>query len=380
MKVFFILDNAFPSNNPSAKRVKCYCKGLNYHGISTEILTFSHKGNPDDSEGLFFKMIGVGHNGKLLSKIKTLYHNIRDLKQYINDNAQSDDIIFLYSDGLITGLLPLVLGKKRKYVRELCEIPYYYNNTKSRISRWFYFTIVFKLYSGVVAISESLVRCAERYKSPSCKIVKIPILVDIDKYKDTEIKHFSGEKIIFHSGSHTEEKDGFNGMIEILGILKSQYNIEVNLYCTGNKPTTNEYKYLIEKYNISANVHYLGYISDTTLLEWQRKSNFFLINKYDSFQNRYCFATKLGEYLASGKLVITTSVGEVVNYLLDNKDCIFVHPGAPTLMAQKISEVYCNPNQYEKIAANGKKIATEQFDCYKRGHDLISFLNTIKMQ
>lgn len=377
MKVFFILDNAFPSNNPSAKRVKCYCKGLNYHGVETEILTISLKGNPNESEGLPFRMIGQRHNGSMMSKIETLFVNIRKLKKYIAENAKTDDIIFLYSDGLIIGGLPYILGKNRKYVRELCEIPYYHDDLKSTFFRWFYFSIIFKVYTGVVAISESLVECANLYKSKTAKVVKIPILVDFMKYRDAKFQDTFHNMMVFHSGSHTEEKDGFNGMIETMGILKRNYDLNLTLYCTGEKPDTNEYKALINKYELESNIRYLGYISDEELLEWQRRSSFFIINKYDSFQNKYCFATKLGEYLASGKLVVATSVGEVTNYLTDGQECVFVKSGSPELMAKSIAEIYKDPQKYAKIAIRGYHFANNRFNCLKATEKLVDFLKSI---
>lgn len=377
MKVFFILDNAFPSNNPSAKRVKCYCKGLNYHGIATEILTISHKGNPNENEGLAYKMIGKRHNGSTISKIKTLFINIKELKNYITKNAKSEDIVFLYSDGLITGFLPFVIGRNKKYVRELCEIPYYYDNFKARLLRWFYFSIIFKSYSGIVAISRSLAECANFYKSRTAKVVRIPILVDFEKYAGVEVEDTISNMIVFHSGSHTEEKDGFYGMVEAIGILKRDYAINISFYCTGNEPSTNEYKNIVWNYKLESDIKYLGYISDEELLEWQRKSSFFIINKYNSFQNKYCFATKLGEYLASGKLVVSTSVGEITNYLKDEVDCVFVQPDSPKLIAKRIAEIYNEPQKYKEIAANGYLLADNLFNCLKATEKLVDFLKTI---
>lgn len=377
MKVFFILDNAYPSNNPSAKRVKCYCKGLLSQSIQVEILTISQKGNPEDAEGIPYKKIGRGHNSSLASKISTFFYNIRELRNYIHASSTSEDIVFLYSDGLITGILPFIIGFKYRYIRELCEIPYYFNTLNAKLHRLFYSSIVFKAYSGVVAISESLEGYAYKHKSKKCKVVRIPILVDFEKYKSLEARNTFSDKIIFHSGSHTEEKDGFYGMLKVVGILKANYNISMQLVCTGQAPQTAKYKCLIEKFGLSSNVTFLGYISDSELLEWQSKSSLFIINKYDSFQNRYCFATKLGEYLASGKLVIATNVGEITNYLTNEKDCLLVDPGLPEIMAKEISKIYNSPAQYEAIAAKGKKVAEECFDCNKATIALADFLKSI---
>jgi len=376
MKVFFILDNAFPSNNPSAKRVKCYCKGLNYHGIETEILTISQKGNPEENEGLLFKNIGVGHSGSMFSKIKALYINIRELKQYIDNNSAPNDIVFLYSDGFIIGLLPIFLGGKRKYVRELCEIPYYSQKINSRINRWIYLHYFFRLYDGIVAISASLERIAYKYKKSSCKVIKVPILVDFSKYGKDRTEN-EESNVIFHSGSHTEAKDGFFGMIKSIGLVKEKYGMNIDFYCTGNEPEINEYDKLVENYKLRENIHYLGYISEKELLFWQKRSKLFIINKYDTFQNRYCFATKLGEYLAMGKPVITTNIGEIVYYLINGENAIIVQPNKPDSIAKSIAEVFNDTDQYAKIGHNGRLLAKEKFDCIKNGLLLKNFIKNL---
>ena len=373
MKVFFILANAFPSNNPSAKRVKCYCKGLNYHGIDTEILTISHKGNPSEAENLVYKMIGKGHDATLLSKVSVFFKNVIALRKYLKVASSKDDIIYLYSDGLIVGLLPILLRLKRKYVREMCEIPYYSDNLMARINRWIYLHIFFKQYDGVIAISTALERIANKYKNKQCQVVKIPILVDLSKYQTTSLND-TYSNIIFHSGSHTEAKDGFYGMIEAIGLLKKKYNDIIQLYCTGKEPNTETYFNLIKIYGLEKQIHYLGYISDEDLLHWQKKSFCFIVNKYNSFQNQYCFATKLGEYLASEKVVITTSVGEVVNYLKNEENAIIVAPGKPELIANSIHDLLSNDTNRIMLARNGYITAIEKFDCNKNGADLKDYL------
>lgn len=373
MKVFFILDNAFPSNNPSAKRVKCYSKGLNYNNIDTEILTISHKGDPSESEDLAYKMIGKGHDDTLLSKICVFFQNIIALKKYLKIASCEEDIIYLYSDGLIVGLLPILLGLKRKYVREMCEIPYYSYKLIARINRWIYLHLFFKQYDGVVAISTSLEQIANKYKNKKCKVIKIPILVDFSKYQ-TVTQCDNSSNIIFHSGSHTEAKDGFYGMIESIGLLKEKYNDIVHLYCTGKEPNSESYLSIIKRFGLDNQIHYLGYISEKELLQWQETSFCFIINKYDSFQNKYCFATKLGEYLASERAVITTSIGEVIYYLKDGENAIIVEPGKPELIANSIHNLLIDNKNRQMLAHKGRILANEKFDCNKNGTILKDYL------
>lgn len=50
------------------------------------------------------------------------------------------------------------------------------------------------------------------------------------------------------------------------------------------------------------------------LMEYTKGASLFIIYKNENIQNKYCFATKLGEYLLSGNPVITTDVGEAMYF------------------------------------------------------------------
>lgn len=377
MKVFFVLDNAFPSNNPSAKRVKCYCKGLNAYGVETEVLTISHKGNPEESEGVSFEMIGVGHANNLVSKIYVFLKNLIALKKILINKTDRKDIIYLYSDGILNMLLPFVIRKKRKLVKEMCEIPFYGDSIRSKLYRSLYFKTSFKKYDGVVVISHALREVAENNKNQSCAIVRIPIIVDVEKYNNRNNNPISSN-VIFHSGSHTELKDGFLGMVKALGLLKEKYSLDIHFYCTGNEPDNAEYKKQIDKYSLSPNIHYLGYVTDDELISWQNKSALFIINKYDTVQNKYCFATKLGEYLASGKLVIATNVGESNYFLQNQRNAIIIQPGDPQLLCDSINWALNHPNEARTIANNGRALAINEFNIKKNGSKLRDFLLALK--
>ena len=71
----------------------------------------------------------------------------------------------------------------------------------------------------------------------------------------------------------------------------------------------------------------------------------------DSEQNRYNFATKIGEYCALGKPIITTGVGEVSNYFNDGINCVFIPQHNPNIIAEKIIYLLNNPALASKIGS-----------------------------
>lgn len=101
-----------------------------------------------------------------------------------------------------------------------------------------------------------------------------------------------------------------------------------------------------------------------------------IINKYDTQQNKYCFSTKLGEYLAFAKPIIITNVGEAMNYLNDDNAYI-VETGYPEKIAEKIVEIANNPKEALIKGQKGYELAKTTFNNFYQTGRILDFLNTI---
>ena len=98
-----------------------------------------------------------------------------------------------------------------------------------------------------------------------------------------------------------------------------------------------------------------------------------------SEQNIYNFATKIGEYSALGKPIITTGIGEVVNYFKDNVNCLYVPPNNPRAIAEKIVYLLKNPDKSVQIGAEARKLAYQSFDYKQNSQKLNSFMQSLFM-
>ena len=122
---------------------------------------------------------------------------------------------------------------------------------------------------------------------------------------------------------------------------------------------------------------FTGYISDEELKENLSKASLVIINKYPNQQNTYCFSTKLGEYLAAGKPVIITNVGEAMNWLKDGESAYIVEPNDTDSLAKAIVDAFNNSEKRKMIGINGQKICKECFDYRNYGAKLQHFFNSI---
>lgn len=99
-----------------------------------------------------------------------------------------------------------------------------------------------------------------------------------------------------------------------------------------------------------------------------------IYNKYDTQQNRYCFSTKLSEYLSFSRPVITTTIGEANNYLKDGVNAFIVEPHKPELIADKIVYAFSHPEEAEKMGKEGYKLTKKEFNCVYQAKRIIDNL------
>jgi glycosyltransferase involved in cell wall biosynthesis len=87
------------------------------------------------------------------------------------------------------------------------------------------------------------------------------------------------------------------------------------------------------------------------------------------------FPTKLGEYFATKKPVISTRVGDIKSYFTDKNELVFAEPNNPESIAQAIKYVFNNKEEAEIIGQNGYNWALKYLDSSTNSRKLIEFIN-----
>jgi glycosyltransferase involved in cell wall biosynthesis len=395
MRIFFILKNTYPKGMASTNRVHSYGKGLINQGQKVNIL-LPISIEPHGCEQMNTQSEGADENGvhyKYMSGSSLRGNNI--LKRQINDqygychtliyllkHLKKEDQVIVYEGGWFWQLLCIVAVhlKGAKIAMELNELPYVFGEqTKKKIAkRERMLKHVFPRYDQFIVISDALQQLAQKY-APKAKIIKVPIIVE-DLLESTD----KGESpidhpYILHTGTLTQSKDGVLGLIEAFGKACQQTEIPIQYLFTGylEKSPQREYiKKLLAKYHIEDRVKFLGYLETEELRRYQRHCDLCIINKYKTIQNKYCFSTKLGEYLAFARPVIITNVGEAMNYLKDGENAYIVEPNDTDSIANKILDILNHPDEAVTIGKAGQEVAKNVFNCDIQAQRLITFFQS----
>jgi glycosyltransferase involved in cell wall biosynthesis len=392
MKVFLITKEPFPNGMAATNRIACYAKGLISAGIECQVIVATRTeihGQPTKNllpSGENFTYIGdkTERASNVLIRKFFDYVDIANTLNYLVKNSTSDDIIFNYlREDSLNGLV--IKAAKRtgaKVVRDLCEYPYGTGNESDKIKRKrdYFLKNIFPKFDGFICISQPLYDLAKNYKAPNAKLIKVPILVDYDGGEYAESISPLATPYIFHSGTLYEQKDGILGAIEAFAIASQRLDFQIKYVLTGNlgkSPDRVKIEDIIIKYGIQDMIIFTGFLSGDDLKTYQNNCSLMIVNKLINLQNTYCFATKLGEYLLTGKPVITTNVGEAMVYLEDGESAYVVQPGDVQLLADKIVESFNNPVSSNRIGINGKHVAEMEFSYKKQGEKIKLFLKSL---
>lgn len=397
MNVYIITKQPFPHGMAATNRIICLAKAMVSQKIECKVLTFTRtevygkRARNTEREG-FFEGIEFQYMGKsplrdknpiirklfdFIDQISLLFYLLKKLKK--NDiviSVNGQDVRF------INFLIHITHYKKAKFVRELCEIPYGTSKeTKTTIKKRNYtLKKQFPLCDGIIAISDTLMFLAKKHISNNCHIIKIPILVDFEKYYIEDKSSEASIPYIFHSGTLYEQKDGVLGMFEAFGKASNILSETIHFKSTGKpkeSPQHHEILKIINQYQISDKLTFVGYLFSEQIRDYLSKASLVILNKHPNQQNTYGFSTKLGEYLAAGKPVIITRVGEAMNWLKDGESAYIIEPNDTDLLTKTIVDAFSDPEKRKAIGKNGQKVCKDNFDFRNYGEKIGLFLQEI---
>lgn len=394
MRVVIVTIEPFPNGMAAVNRIKCYAKALRSDGVEVEVLTVfrtEHFGKEAKNkegkgiwEGIPYKYAGENpfrSQNPLLRKINDILDVWRTC-HYLKKIMKRGDAVICYMKerSLAIKIAKICHSIGIPCLRDLCEFPYIsrIQNKMVEKERASYMRNQFPYFDGIIAISQALFDYSQKHKRPNAKTIKIPILVDTDGY-DKE-RQISSVPFFFHSGTLTEQKDGILGVIEAFGKAKHMYGLPVMYYFTGKLEKSSDIdgiKALITKYELKDSLKFLGYLQEDEMLQYQANCIAMVINKHDNLQNKYCFATKLGEYLLSGRPVITTRVGEAIYYLKDRENAYLYDDNDIDSLSKLMIHVLTNEEDCERIGQNGKALTMNQFDYRKYGRVMREFIEDL---
>lgn len=381
----------FPISS-AALRMRMWAKGLNANGVNTEIIiAYPAPTEKDIKESLENEHFVLSvHNGKNNS-IKNLYNKlIGTFKAYklLNRKYKNIDAILLYGLGYLEGILVYKFCKKNniKYFAERCD-----ENRQLFANRKISFTEKLAMYNDLYfdkyiankldayfVVSSYL---EKKYQSKKFNKLKVkrssPVFVDIEEFNrlsendleniieiDTTI--FNSKKVkIFFAGScnHT---NGIFFFLKCASELKKREHLDFSIILIFHSGNVEEVKNYCTNLGIEEIVAILPKLPWRYIPALYKKVDILVLPEMGDVIANAGFPGKTGEYLASGKAIISTDFSDLSVYLKNGFNAMISPIGDEERYMQNLKSLILDAELRKTIGENAVKTAKEYFD-YKFG-------------
>jgi glycosyltransferase involved in cell wall biosynthesis len=385
----------FPRGSAAANYLNLFCKGLILSGHNIEVYLlkgyFLGGRKTDDAKrnftdyGVPYTYLGFINRSskklvKIIGDIYGMFSLTRLLVSYFKYRKSAT--FFAYNNELHHSLLLNCYCKITRinivtFVPEYYDISEFSGNLFHKL-RWYSFLLNFhyinRLSDKLIVFSQYIKNRYIEKRYPERNILVQPNLTDFDFWNK------SNNDICFTIGySGTPyKKDGIEDLLSAVGLLQKK-NIEVTLLIVGDVVNENSIipslAEFCEKLGIRKSVTFTGLVPIENVKDWLNKCEVLAITRPNIVQAVAGFPTKIGEYFACRKTVLSTRIGDVVTYFKDMQEIVFAEPDNPQSIADKIEWILDNQNESKKIAMNGYIRAKELLNYKDKVPAIMEFID-----
>ncbi|MFI5185150.1 MAG: glycosyltransferase [Chitinophagales bacterium] len=336
------------------------------------------KGNLD---GINFRVIGF-RSKNILTVFSFVFKGVAFLKK--SRSREQKNIIYNYGSIDIKNLIFLLYGKLAGYkiLIDIVEDNRYEKSVtpinKFRIrSSQFLLKNLWKLANSIIVISNHLYKRMQDITKGKRPLYLIPICVDLKHFKNPGTIPRNDHLTIFYGGSFGE-KDGLEYLIEAFEEVGKRYkNVDLILTGIGHKSNMDRIALQIDQLKNKDRIILKGFLTADNYFKLLNDSDIFCMTRVNSKFANAGFPFKLGEFLASGKAVIATSVGDVPKYLFNNVNSLVIAPNSVTEIVGALSSLIEDPGKIQSLGVEARKTAEQYFDSEKISMQLFRIFESL---
>jgi glycosyltransferase involved in cell wall biosynthesis len=391
MSIVFICDGfTFPEGDAPANRVHTYAKGFIENGFNVHVICFANiynsPGNGTINGIYYYHPIGIRSRNKYFivrtfRKIVKYFRTLALLHRINKQDKVAAITVYtvLFGTHMFAWLLSRIFGAR--LVKEISEHPmkqfFKRGAFLRKIGLWKLRTELF-FTDGIFCISKFLVEFFRNHGFDDRKLIIIPSTVDPGRFINNHHPSPRPYRYIGYFGGLTFERDNINVLVEAFAKIADRYpgiNLVLGGFC--NPEERNRLEKLISDLQIRPRVELLKYLPREEIIQYITHSDVLVMVRGRNIESQASFPSKLIEYLATAKPVITVDVGEISDYLDDGKNAFLVEAGNSSALAEKMDFVLSEPEGALRVGRNGKQLTSTVFNYNYQAKRIISFIETL---
>ncbi|MFZ5570352.1 MAG: glycosyltransferase [Thermodesulfobacteriota bacterium] len=354
----------FPIGTASAKRITLIGKCLAISGIPFNVLHIGpssfkeNKARKGKFEGLSFEYLSpsVVWPKWIVKRVLYYFWGCMMLPLVLAKHRRNS-VVYIYYQGNLINLWVLFLCRAMRIppVQEACE---WWPKTEngSVFMEWMYHKIMFKWSRGAMPISHEIEKRIRQLCKADFPVLRVPALVDSEENKTQDEKTESSGSalpVIFWCGMVDGYLRDVLFFIDVMAAMKSVKGSMCVFEIIG--PCSDKSRKILLSHADSkkidlTRIHILGFVSDDLLWKHCRQAEALLMPLWDDDRSKTRFPTKLGLYVAAGRPVVTTPIGEI-GYFMNDENAIFYKPGDIEGCAQSLDQLLSSPDLVQRISS-----------------------------
>lgn len=345
--------------------------------LKKKIIQVESLGFTDTSERDLINKKGVEKDIKFLligykspfNILQVLLFYIKGLQFILNNKKKyNKNVLYAFDYPDIKNILFIVFARLLGYkvIFDIEEDNRFYSNFQSLLGKvrnqtsLFFIKNISSLADHIIVISKHLQNRMQLLAKNKCKITYIPISVDLSYFPNQTPKVDSKELKIFYGGSFAE-KDGVEYLLKAFEIICQEHS-NVSLILTGKPVFTSDFKKLSPYLENNKKIYYKGFLQTQEYYRTLNSADIFCMTRVNSMFANGGFPFKLGEFLAAGKAVIATEVGDVPEYIVHKENAYLIKPDSVVEIVDAIRFFLTNPEKIRSMGTEARKTAEQYFD------------------
>ena len=381
LNIVFISASQYPEGGAESNRHLAYAKGLAELGNKvTFLLTSPQKFIGDKIFLSGIQFIGIGsqsnQNTRKINFIKKLFSVIKAVNKCslnlktVHKIEKIDVLILLETK--TWKLFPLIKLAKHfniTTIHERTEYPFVLNNeyVLKKLDFYLFYKFLLPRIDGLFVITQALKKYFIndiKFKRP---IAIINMMVDPIRFNFTTNCDHIDQPYIAYCGTMEGDKDGVDILIRAFGKAINQYpdcaGLKMKLIGdVSSEDLIKKLKKIAFDANCLDDIIFTGKIERDKIPSLLLNAKALALARPSNKQAEGGFPTKLGEYLATGKPVIMTRVGEIENFLIDGNNSFLALPNDVDSFAAQIGNVFKDYNKAIQIGEEGRKLIFNVFN------------------
>lgn len=222
-----------------------------------------------------------------------------------------------------------------------------------------YYSLVRSNFDGIITMTNQISKKWEGAGWSKEEIFSVTSFVDVAKCEEIKPSQEKYCATYFGNVAHGEVSDLLSASAKIVDLCP---DFRLDMFTDSPQAAVLAYQQSINEAGLSGTIMLHGPVSWKEMISIEKASKILLFPGRKSVRSENGFPNKLGEYLASGGLVIASCVGGIKNLFVDGEELLFVSPYDIDDFTTKVVDVLSHPEKYEYLRANALRWATEKVD------------------